>query len=129
MPLNNHLMLGTREILNYLQPKYKLHIITNGFSEVQHRKIKNSNISDYFHEIITSERAGAKKPDPKIFKYALETTGAIPKESLMIGDNWEADIMGAKNLKLSVIYCNFDREPVSEGIYSIPDLLALKKYL
>lgn len=129
LPMNNFLVDGTIELLNYLQPKYKLHIITNGFTEVQHRKIKNSNLSEYFYEIITSERAGAKKPDPKIFKYALEIAGATPTESLMIGDNWEADIMGAKNMKLSAIYCNFNREPVSERIRTVPNLLDLKKYL
>ena len=77
LPMNNFLVDGAIELLNYLQPKYKLHIITNGFTEVQHRKIKNSNLSEYFYEIITSERAGAKKPDPKIFKYALEIAAQL----------------------------------------------------
>ncbi len=129
LPQNNELINGAFEVLMYLEPKYKLHIITNGFTMVQHEKLKNSNITQYFDKIITSEKAGAKKPNPKIFKYALDITGALPKESLMIGDNWEADIMGAKNMEIDVIFCNFNREPVSEHIKSIPNLLALKQYL
>ena len=128
LPHNNHLIEVTNELLKYLYPKYKMHIITNGFTEVQHRKLINSGIKSYFDEIITSERVGFKKPNPKIFKYALELIGSTPDQAIMIGDNWEADIMGAKKLGIDVIYCNFNKEPVSDSIKSISNLLALKQY-
>ncbi|PCI07113.1 MAG: noncanonical pyrimidine nucleotidase, YjjG family [Flavobacteriaceae bacterium] len=125
----NYLFDGAIEILDYLKPKYTLHIITNGFSEVQYKKLSNSKIDIYFDTVITSEAVGVKKPNPKIFKYALQQAGAKIKESVMIGDNWEADIMGAKNYGMNVIFCNFENESVDESIQSIQHLLELKKYL
>jgi len=91
----NKLFSGTIDILNYLKPKYNMHIITNGFEEVQHRKLENSSILPYFKHIISSEKVGAKKPNPKIFHYALEIANAMSEESIMIGYNFEADILGA----------------------------------
>ncbi|MDV7185775.1 YjjG family noncanonical pyrimidine nucleotidase [Lutibacter sp. TH_r2] len=129
LPNNNYLFDGAIEILNYLQPSYKLHIITNGFNEVQYQKIENSGLKSYFSKIITSEEVGVKKPNPKIFKYALDKAEALSKESLMIGDNWEADIMGAKNIGLDVIFFNIGNQPVSENIKSIDNLYAIKKFL
>ena len=129
LPKNNHLFDGAHQILDYLKPNYELHIITNGFNEVQFKKLKNSKMTNYFKEIITSEEVGVKKPNPKIFNFALEKANATFQESLMIGDNWEADIMGAKKTGLDVIFCNFNNEPVSESIKSINHLLEIKKYL
>ncbi|MBT8270620.1 MAG: HAD hydrolase-like protein, partial [Bacteroidia bacterium] len=63
----NHLFEGTREILEYLRPKYTLHIITNGFKEVQQAKLNKANIDHYFQTVTNSEMVGAKKPDPRIF--------------------------------------------------------------
>jgi putative hydrolase of the HAD superfamily len=96
LPLNNHLFPGTLELLDYLKPAYKLHIITNGFEEVQTLKLRNSNIESYFQTVTNSERVGVKKPNPKIFQYALNQANSAPEKSVMIGDNLEADIMGAK---------------------------------
>jgi len=96
LPLNNYLLEGAVEILDYLQPKYSLHIITNGFEEVQQRKLTNSNIHHYFKTVTNSERAGVKKPDPKIFYYALQQANTTSQKSIMIGDNLEADILGAE---------------------------------
>ena len=129
LPKNNYLFDGAHEILEYLKPNYELHIITNGFNEVQFQKLENSNLNNYFKEIITSEEVGVKKPNPKIFEFALEKANATFQESLMIGDNWEADIMGAKKTGLDVIFCNFNKEPVSESIKSVNHLLEIKKYL
>ncbi len=125
----NHLFEGTIEILEYLKPTYKLHIITNGFSEVQFKKMKNSKMDIYFDKIITSESVGVKKPNPKIFEYALKVADAKKEESVMIGDSWEADIMGAKNFGVTPIFCNFENESVGESILSITNLTELKKYL
>ena len=129
LPTNNQLFEGTYELLDYLVNRYKLHIITNGFNEVQYNKIENSGLSKYFNSIITSEEVGVKKPNELIFKYALEITKALSHESLMIGDNWEADIMGAKNAGLDVIFCNYNKELVSENIKSVSKLLDIKNYL
>ncbi|UMB55259.1 YjjG family noncanonical pyrimidine nucleotidase [Lutibacter sp. A64] len=129
LPDNNQLFEGTYELLEYLKPNYQMHIITNGFNEVQTKKIKNSGLDTYFNQVITSESAGVKKPNPHIFNFALSKANATSKESIMIGDNWEADIMGAKNVGLDVIFCNFNKEPVSENIKSVNLLSEIKKYL
>ncbi|WP_372767577.1 YjjG family noncanonical pyrimidine nucleotidase [Lutibacter sp.] len=129
LPNNNQLFEGTHEILEHLYVNYKLHIITNGFNEVQSKKIKNSGLNKYFDKIITSEDAGVKKPNRVIFEYALALTNAVSEESMMIGDNWEADIMGAKDAGFDVIFCNFNEQPVSENIKSITNLVEIKHYL
>ena len=129
LPNNNQLFEGTHEILEHLYVNYKLHIITNGFNEVQSKKIKNSGLNKYFDKIITSEDAGVKKPNRVIFEYALDLTNAVSEESVMIGDNWEADIMGAKDAGLDVIFCNFNEQPVSENIKSVTNLVEIKRYL
>ena len=129
LPNNNKLFEGTHEILEHLYLKYRLHIITNGFNEVQYKKLDNSGLSKYFDKIITSEDAGVKKPNPKIFKYALDLAEATSKESMMIGDNWEADVMGAINNGMDAIYFNYERKIVSENIKSVNKLLDIKLYL
>jgi len=129
LPNSNLLFEGAHEILTHLQLNYELHIITNGFNEVQYLKMEKSDLTKYFKTIITSEDAGVKKPNPIIFEYALTQAKAISSESIMIGDNWEADIMGAKNAGLDVIYCNFNQELVSSTIKSVKNLIELKQYL
>jgi putative hydrolase of the HAD superfamily len=125
----NKLFNGAIDILDYLKPKYNMHIITNGFDEVQHRKLKNSLILPYFNHIVSSEKVGVKKPNPKIFQYALEIASATSKESIMIGDNFEADILGARSVGMHTIFCNFDKESVSDGERSISKLGQLKNHL
>jgi len=129
LPNNNLLFDGAHEILEYLNPKYKLHIITNGFNEVQYKKLDNSGLSKYFDKIITSEDAGVKKPNPKIFNYSLELAEANSSESIMIGDNWEADVMGAIDNGIDAIYFNYEKNSVGENIKSVNDLIELKRYL
>ncbi len=129
LPNNNNLFEGAREILEYLSQDYKLHIITNGFNEVQSKKLKNSGIDVYFDKVITSEEVGVKKPNPKIFQYALKKANANLNESIMIGDNWEADIMGAKNTGLDVIFFNYYNEIVAENIKSVINLNGIRHYL
>ena len=88
-PLIVNLFPNSEKVLKYLFPKYNLYIITNGFNEVQDVKLAASGLDKYFDKVITSEDAGAKKPNPKIFHYALEQTGATPENSIMIGDDYE----------------------------------------
>ena len=105
-PLKKNLFPHTIEVLSYLQNKYSLHIITNGFEEVQHIKLTHSGLSPFFKHIITSEAAGYKKPDIRIFDYALGTTKASATSSLMIGDNMETDIVGARDSGINQVFFN-----------------------
>lgn len=108
-PLKTKLMPYALETLEYLTGKYKLHIITNGFSEVQFVKIKNSGIDKYFNCVITSEEVGCKKPNPLIFDYSLKKAGALPNSSLMIGDDLEVDIIGASDCGIDQVFYNPER--------------------
>jgi len=131
LPTFNSLFDGTIAILDYLYPKYQLHIITNGFAEIQTAKLKNSGISHYFKELITSESVGVKKPNPKIFNYALQKATANPAESMMIGDNLEADVLGAENVGMHAIFFNPDGSNTSKKFHKkeINHLDIIKKYL
>lgn len=125
----NHLFPYTIEILEYLKPKYKLHIITNGFQEIQDKKLKNSNIDMYFSQIINSEMAGVKKPNPIIFELALNNASATAEKSIMIGDSLEADIMGAKTMGFNTIHFNAHNESQHEICPMIHDLREIKTFL
>jgi YjjG family noncanonical pyrimidine nucleotidase len=128
LPQFNHLYDGATEILDYLFPNYNLHIITNGFQNVQFGKLKNSNIEHYFKTITNSEMAGVKKPNPIIFEYALQKANAEKLKSIMIGDNLEADVEGAINSGLDAIFFNEFNIEVTPSITQINHLLLLKNY-
>tara|TARA_R110002051_G_scaffold302135_1_gene370420 strand:- start:15718 stop:16407 length:690 start_codon:yes stop_codon:yes gene_type:complete len=125
----NTLFPNTIEVLDYLQPKYKLHIITNGFQEIQEKKLRNSGIHKYFNQIIDSELAGVKKPNPIIFNLALLKAGAEPQSSLMIGDSLEADILGAKAVGFHTIHFNAHKEEHHTVAPIIYDLQEIKSFL
>lgn len=129
LPFDNHLFEGALEILDYLILKYKLHIITNGFEEVQHKKLKNSGIDRYFSTVTTSEEVGLKKPNPKVFLTALNKANSLPAQSVMIGDSLEADILGANNIGMQTIFYNYRNESISKKIKSIDSLIEIKNYL
>lgn len=118
-----------KEILEYLFPKYKLHIITNGFEEVQYSKLKNSGMDRFFTTVITSEAADSKKPDPAIFEYALRISGALASESIMVGDDLTVDILGAADAGFDQLYVNHDRKPhtetVTAEVYSLQEIETL----
>lgn len=97
---------GAFELLSYLSGRYSLHLITNGFSEVQQIKLSHGRIGHFFEQIITSEEAGAKKPDPAIFRLAIMRSGAHAHESLMVGDDLEADIAGAMAIGMDQVFYN-----------------------
>lgn len=126
---HNVLFDNTFEVLDYLKPHYKMHIITNGFEEVQMRKLQNSNLMSFFDQVITSEKVGVKKPNPMIFEYALDITGADAHDSIMIGDNFEADILGAINVGMQAIFCKFNGEIATQKVLEVENLLELKNYL
>jgi len=124
------LMPYALEILEYLKPKYEMSILTNGFKEVQQEKMKNSGLEKYFKFIITSEEATALKPNAKIFNYALNKTNVQPSECLMIGDDFEIDIMGAKQVGIDQIYYNPKMKKIlSKATYTINSLREIEKIL
>jgi putative hydrolase of the HAD superfamily len=125
----NHLFDGTIELLEYLHAKYKLHIITNGFKEAQQAKLNQSNIDHYFLTVTNSEMVGVKKPNPKIFLHALHMANATLENSLMIGDNLEADILGALNIGMDAICFNYHKEVLAPNIIGIDHLLELKNHI
>ena len=129
LPQFNHLFEGAIPVLEYLQSKYNLHIITNGFQEIQYNKLKNAKIEGYFKTVTNSEMAGVKKPNPKIFEYALALAKTRSENALMIGDCLEADIQGALNVGISAIFFNAENKEVPETIYQINHLLELKNML
>jgi putative hydrolase of the HAD superfamily len=126
---HNALFSNAIEVLEYLKEKYIMHIITNGFEEVQFKKLKNSNLLPFFDNIITSEKVGVKKPNPKIFQYAMDISGASSNESIMIGDNFEADILGAINVGMQAIFCEFNGEVATQEVPTVYNLMELKNFL
>lgn len=118
-----------KETLEYLYLKYPLHIITNGFEEVQYRKLKNSGLHQYFTSVITSEEAGSKKPDAEIFQFSLHKTGAQANESLMVGDDLEVDMAGARQIGIDQLFVNHEKklhnEPVTMEVFSLEEIIGL----
>ena len=97
---------GAIDLLEYLYPKYRLFILSNGFREIQSLKMQNSGLATYFERIILSEDISIQKPHKEIFDFALKNTNSRRMESLMIGDSLEADIIGAQNAKIDQIWLN-----------------------
>jgi YjjG family noncanonical pyrimidine nucleotidase len=107
-PDKGSLMPHALAVLNYLSSKYQLTIITNGFEEIQHRKLKAGNVSHFFDHIITSQKSGHKKPAKEIFEYALESNNILASQAIMIGDNLVTDIGGARSASIDTVFFNPD---------------------
>jgi len=101
-----HLLESAREVLDHLKDRYTMHIITNGFAEIQAVKMNSADISRYFTHVVSNGVVDAKKPSPVIFQYALNIRQADVAESLMIGDSYEADILGAKGVGMDTVFYN-----------------------
>jgi putative hydrolase of the HAD superfamily len=117
-----HCLPGAHEVLLELRKHYQVHIITNGFHETQHTKLQASGLHAHVQEVITSEDANAKKPDPAIFHHAFERTGASAVDAIMIGDDWHADIEGAINMGMRSIYLTQEVHPGAHGVDVVYDL-------
>jgi len=128
-PQNKALFPGAMEVLEYLYPKYKLHIITNGFEEVQKVKMESNDLNRFFETVTTSEEAGAKKPDEQIYHYAMNKAGAIASESIMIGDDPDVDILGARLVGMDqVLFTNngmANHDNITFIIRQLPELLSI----
>ncbi len=128
-PTKTNLFPHAHDTLSYLQEKYTLHIISNGFKESTELKIGNTDLAKYFSTIFISEIIGFNKPDKAIFEHALSTTNAVVAESMMIGDSIEADIRGAQNYGMKAIYFNPARkdkpDDVIDQIYCLSELVKI----
>ena len=123
---------GTIDLLDYLKPKYRMHILSNGFREVQYKKIENSGLMPYFDKIILSEDAGINKPHADMFTHALKSTNSRRNQTLMIGDSWEADITGAYHSRIDQIWFNPAEEVAPEEFtptYIVQRLAEIKDIL
>ena len=124
------LVSGTMELLEYLKPKYHLHLITNGFQEVQHTKMSGSGLEPYFETLTVSEEVGVKKPNPEIFLYALNKAHATAEESLMIGDEMAVDIDGARAAGMDQIFFNPSGQKVEgERTFEVNSLVEIIRIL
>jgi len=129
-PKKGALMPNSVELLDYLATKYHLGIITNGFEEIQSTKLDSSGITHYFKSVVTSARAGHKKPAKEIFEFTLAENGFHASEAIMIGDNLLTDMAGAKNASIDTILFNPNKIHHQEKIdYEIRDLIELKTIL
>jgi putative hydrolase of the HAD superfamily len=128
LPTQTALFPDTLEILNYLSGKgYRLHLITNGFEDVQWGKLRNSRLDQRFGAVVTSEKAMSLKPKREIFDYALAAAGAQARESIMLGDNIDADIKGAMNAELDTVFVNHIREAIDiKPTFEVFDLKSLE---
>jgi len=104
LPTRTELTPYARELLEYLYPKYPLTIVSNGFIEVQYKKLRSADLEGYFSHVVLSEEANALKPDKRIFEHALKLNKATATETIMIGDNYEADIIGAQNAGIDQVW-------------------------
>jgi putative hydrolase of the HAD superfamily len=125
----SHVFPHTHDTLNYLQSKYRLHILTNGFKEIQYKKLSGARMDQFFTCIINAEEVGVKKPHPEIFFAALEKAGVQPQCALMIGDDLEADVLGALNAGILAIHFNNEQLVTDSRCVSISCLSELKKLL
>lgn len=127
----NELVEGAASILEYLKAKgYTLHIISNGFREVTERKCLLSGIAPYFQTITSADTVGVRKPRPEIFEYSLNLAQAAPEESILIGDDWIADIVGARNYGMDAVFFDvFNEDPQEEGLKVIKHLLQIREFL
>ncbi|WP_346983416.1 YjjG family noncanonical pyrimidine nucleotidase [Chryseobacterium sp. POE27] len=128
---HNELVEGATYILDYLKAKnYILHIISNGFQEVTERKCILSGVDKYFQTITSADAVGVRKPRPEIFEYSLSLSGAQKENSILIGDDWIADVTGAQNFGMEVIFFDALKENrKEEGMKVIQHLLQIKEYL
>jgi len=127
-PRKTGLVTGASEVLEYLKEKnYRMFILTNGFTKIQETKMESSGLNPYFEKMFTTENTRSFKPKKAIFEHALKSVHARKVESLMIGDDLEVDIIGARNFGMDQVYFNPKQESHTETVtYEIASLMELK---
>lgn len=128
-PYSKHLKEGCVEVLEHLNSNYHLHIITNGFAEVQNIKIDNCGLRNYFKHIIISEEHGLTKPHVDIFRLGEKLANTTSDKCMMIGDNWVSDIEGAVGAGWKAVYFNSEPKEQHPDISFINSLHELKTIL
>jgi putative hydrolase of the HAD superfamily len=129
-PQKKKLFPGTLETIKVLREKYKLYILTNGFSEVQYVKMDHCGLTEFFERVFTSEEVGVHKPHAKFFNYVLTELDVKPENCLMIGDDFTTDIMGAKNCDIDQVFFNPTKCKVDgQATYQIEKMNELIKIL
>jgi YjjG family noncanonical pyrimidine nucleotidase len=130
LPKKKSLLPYAKETLDYLQLKYRMVIVTNGFDEIQATKASSAGIHHYFQSIVTSQRAGNKKPSKEIFEFALEEAGHRASDAIMIGDNLLTDIAGARSAGIDTVFFNPTGLVHTEKVtYEIKSLTQLRELL
>jgi putative hydrolase of the HAD superfamily len=125
-----HVFPYSKEILTYLKANYRIHVITNGFNESQAKKMKSSGLDGFFELVVTSETTGFKKPDPRIFHYAMEELHTRADQCLMIGDNPNSDILGAQRAEIDQVFFNPEGKSIElKPTYEIRHLQELEQLL
>lgn len=128
-PKQTRLFPNTLETLEELKARgYQMHIITNGFEEVQYIKLKESKLQPFFNVVVCSEQVGHNKPDRRIFEHAMNLAGAKASESLMVGDDLEVDILGANQVGMDAILFDPERKRKSQAFRIIQDLKQLLEF-
>ena len=131
IPTKNKVIPGAIELLEYLYPKYNLYILSNGFKELQEHKMQTARLRKYFKKIVLSEDIGINKPNPELFIHALQVAGASTEESIMIGDMFDTDIVGAAGVEIDQIFYNrkgLENLPI-KPTYTVRNLLQIKEIL
>jgi putative hydrolase of the HAD superfamily len=129
-PRKGHLMPYAIEVLEYLHGKYNLSVITNGFEEIQHTKLTSGNMHKYFDHIVTTQKAGHKKPSREIFEYALKSHSITCNQAVMIGDNLVTDIGGSRNAAIDNVFFNPEKNAHESIVtYEIACLSELRQIL
>jgi putative hydrolase of the HAD superfamily len=129
-PCKTNLFPLVHETLDYLNARYKLYILTNGFSEIQIRKINNCGLQRYFSKLFMAEMVGYQKPDKRFFEYAIKSVHAHKNECLMIGDDPEADIRGGRNAGIDQVFFNScNKQSAIEPTWEIKEIKELRTIL
>lgn len=133
LPLGERLMPYALEALEYLRPKYRMYILSNGFMELQSRKMQSAHIAHFFDGVILSDDIGVNKPHPAIFEHALRIANIPADKAIMIGDNFEVDIKGASQVGIDQVHYNFTQSTIEsssfQSTYTISSLIELKNIL
>jgi YjjG family noncanonical pyrimidine nucleotidase len=129
-PGKSNLIPHAYEILEYLSAHYRLTVVTNGFEEIQNVKLSSGNLHRFFDHVITSQKAGYRKPSQKIFEYAMQANGVKCCDVVMIGDNLVTDVGGARGASIDAIFFNPEKiTHTSQMNHEIGCLSELKKIL